>query len=72
MSANTTYSFIGNGNLDFWYDVPALPTKEKEAVPVWRFNWGSLQADVPEGHHKVAWIWVPVTTVEGSGGDPVE
>jgi len=56
----TGYSMIGNGNLNFYYDVPALPKSKGEEIQVWRFSWGSLQTDVAEGHQKVTWLWVPV------------
>ncbi|KAL2128459.1 hypothetical protein VTI74DRAFT_9172 [Chaetomium olivicolor] len=62
------YPLVCNGNLNCWYDIYAkLPTDDSEPLPVWAFYWGSHQADVPNGHWRVLWLWVQVP---GGSSDP--
>ncbi|KAK4443041.1 hypothetical protein QBC34DRAFT_478759 [Podospora aff. communis PSN243] len=52
------FKLLGNGNLRFFYDVPALPATEEDKIPVWRYLWGSAQVGVPEEHHRIGLLWV--------------
>ncbi|KAL1881466.1 hypothetical protein VTK73DRAFT_3528 [Phialemonium thermophilum] len=45
--------FIGNGNLDFYYDLRMTP-KEEDKIPTWQ----KFTVDMPQGHLKTAWVWV--------------
>ncbi len=55
------YPFICNGNLDCYYDIlDVRPAPGVAPLPVWQFFWGSQQFDVPVGHTRAVWLWVPV------------
>ncbi|KAF3765015.1 hypothetical protein M406DRAFT_331329 [Cryphonectria parasitica EP155] len=46
------YNFLGNGDTDFYYDVPGLPETSTDALNFWRFVWGGEETDVPAGHYR--------------------
>ncbi|KAB5523078.1 hypothetical protein GE09DRAFT_490590 [Coniochaeta sp. 2T2.1] len=50
---------IWHGNLDCYEDTRSIP-KPGEKLPIWPFVWGSLETDVPPGHTKTMWMWVPL------------
>lgn len=52
--------FIGNGNINFFYDVARLPETKEDQIPVWQYYWGSQQMGITPGHYKLVWLWVPV------------
>jgi hypothetical protein len=54
------YPFVCNGNINCFYDIVASPSPEEKGHPVWQYFWGAHQMDVPPGHLKVIWLWVPV------------
>ena len=57
------FPFICNGNLDCYYDIlDVQPAPGVKPLPVWQFFWGSQQFDVPAGHTRAVWLWVPVST----------
>ncbi|KAJ9161572.1 hypothetical protein NKR19_g2175 [Coniochaeta hoffmannii] len=59
LAVGTKYPVIFHGNLDGYGDVKDIP-EAGEKLPLWEFAWGSEQFDVPPGHTKVVWVWVPV------------
>ncbi|RKU47781.1 hypothetical protein DL546_006473 [Coniochaeta pulveracea] len=51
---------ICHQNLDCFIDVKGIPTKPEDRLPLWEFYWGSQQVDVPAGHTRGMFLWVPV------------
>jgi hypothetical protein len=47
--------------MDCYEDAKTLP-KAGDNLPIWAFIWGSQQVDVPDGHTRTMWLWVPVNS----------
>ncbi|KAK4120720.1 hypothetical protein N657DRAFT_579272 [Parathielavia appendiculata] len=64
------YPFVCNGNINCWYDIlMATPGNDYEPLPVWQFFWGAHQLDVPAGHSRVLWLWVPTRKKSAEDAD---
>jgi hypothetical protein len=57
-----TLPIIFQGVHNGYQDVKDIPSKPEDKFPIWKFVWGGKQVDVPEGHTRTIWLWVPVTS----------
>ncbi|PSR88569.1 hypothetical protein BD289DRAFT_482069 [Coniella lustricola] len=55
----TDYDFLGTGDADLYYDIPALPSSSSDVIDFWYFVWGGEETGVPAGHYKALLLWVP-------------
>ncbi|CAN8100300.1 unnamed protein product [Discula destructiva] len=55
------YNWLGQSDIDFYYDLPALPESSTDEIDFWYFVWGSQQTGVPEGHYQALLLWEPVS-----------